>query len=153
GGGLSAARRTETSDCKRERYDPDHAKDTRLRHHAPSSPVAPLPIRARRHADRDVNRTSVTEVAGIIEDAARWLSVRICRVVFLPFPPARHHFIADLGPGFLRGPAGVAPVLFVISCAGGHATPESDLDLAVLVTPPLAAERCRQLEMAWLSFG
>ena len=70
----------------------------------------------------------------------------------LAFPTARHQFIADLAASFFKGQAEVDTVLVVNSCARGQAAPESDLDLAVLVTPAVAAERCRQLEMAWLSF-
>ncbi|HKF69059.1 MAG TPA: nucleotidyltransferase domain-containing protein, partial [Vicinamibacterales bacterium] len=69
------------------------------------------------------------------------------------FPTARHQSVADLAARFFKGHAEVDTVLVVNSCARGRATPESDLDLAVLVKPPLPAQRCQQLEMAWLSFG
>jgi predicted nucleotidyltransferase len=54
------------------------------------------------------------------------------------FPTALHQQAADQIVAFFRTQPQTDAVLLVSSCARGTATPESDLDIAVLVSPTLA---------------
>jgi predicted nucleotidyltransferase len=66
-----------------------------------------------------------------------------------PFPTPAHQAVAEAIVDFFRGKPGVDAVLLVNSCARSMGTPESDLDLAILVDPTLPAEARVQLEQAW----
>ena len=68
------------------------------------------------------------------------------------FPATLHRQVAELAGEFFANRASVDTVLVVNSCARGRATPESDLDMAVLVQPTLAAEDVRASEEEWRRF-
>lgn len=70
----------------------------------------------------------------------------------LRFPTALHQQTAEIARGFFAGRPHVDTVLVVNSCARGVATPESDLDMAVLAhqIPELDL---RALESEWTSFA
>ena len=65
------------------------------------------------------------------------------------FPTALHEEIAGLSRTFLAGHPSVDTVLVVNSCARGRAIPESDLDLAALVTQAASLDEMHSLELAW----
>ena len=67
----------------------------------------------------------------------------------LAFPTRLHEQVAELAYAFFSARPGIDTVLVVNSCARGQATPESDLDMAVLATPETAAQEMRELEAAW----
>jgi hypothetical protein len=67
----------------------------------------------------------------------------------LSFPTALHQQVARLAGDFFEADALVDTVLVVNSCARGRAVPESDVDLAVLVTPVATAHDVQRLEGAW----
>jgi predicted nucleotidyltransferase len=64
------------------------------------------------------------------------------------FPTSTHRAAADVVVAHFGGAAGVAAVLLLNSCARGVGTPQSDLDMGVLVDglPPAGIER---LQMQW----
>jgi hypothetical protein len=68
------------------------------------------------------------------------------------FPTPLHQQVARLAYDFFNGDTLVDTVLVVNSCARGQATPDSDLDLAVLVRASAAARGLQDLETAWRSF-
>lgn len=71
------------------------------------------------------------------------------------FPTPIHQQAAEAIVTFFRTQAQTAPidaVLVVNSCARGVATPESDLDMAVLIDPTLAPAERTHLETAWQQF-
>jgi predicted nucleotidyltransferase len=71
----------------------------------------------------------------------------------LGFPTTRHEQVAQLAHGFFKThPHHVDTVLVVNSCARGQAAPESDLDLAVLVTPSATVQDVQNLETRWHAF-
>jgi predicted nucleotidyltransferase len=67
----------------------------------------------------------------------------------LSFPTALHREVVEQIARFFAGYSQVDTLLVVNSCARGKATPSSDLDVAVLVTPTTTAELLR-LESLWL---
>jgi predicted nucleotidyltransferase len=69
--------------------------------------------------------------------------------MFTPFPIPAHQAVAETIVDFFRGKAGVDAVLLVNSCARGMGTPESDLDVAILVDPALPVKARSQLEQEW----
>jgi predicted nucleotidyltransferase len=71
----------------------------------------------------------------------------------LAFPTPLHQQVADLTNDFFTAHAQVDTVVVVNSCARGRATPESDLDLAVLVAPETTAQDVQQLEKLWGEFS
>ena len=64
-------------------------------------------------------------------------------------PTALHQRAADAIVAFFRTQPHVDAVLLVNSCARGTATPDSDLDVAVLVAPTLTAPDRTALEAPW----
>ncbi len=69
------------------------------------------------------------------------------------FPTTLHQQVAHLTDEFFNArPQRVDTVLVVNSCARGRAVPESDLDLAVLVTPSATAQDVQNLETTWRAF-
>ena len=64
-------------------------------------------------------------------------------------PTVLHQRAADAIVTFFHTQPHVDAVLLVNSCARGTATPESDLDVAVLVAPALAASDRTALEAQW----
>lgn len=67
----------------------------------------------------------------------------------LKFPTALHAQAAETAYRFFQSQAAVDTVLVVNSCARGQAVPESDLDMAVLVSPDIPEEKYVQLEALW----
>ena len=72
--------------------------------------------------------------------------------VLLDFPTPLHQQVARLAHDFFNADALVDTVLVVNSSARGQATPESDLDLAVLVRAGASAHDVQGLEETWRSF-
>ncbi len=68
------------------------------------------------------------------------------------FPTALHQQVAELARDFFIGQKSVDTLLIVNSCARGHATPDSDLDLAVLMDISASPQMIQELEAAWLAF-
>ncbi len=68
----------------------------------------------------------------------------------LRFPTPLHEQVARLVERYFSEIAGVDTILVVNSCARGKATPESDLDMAVLVTPENDVQR---LESTWHAYA
>ena len=71
----------------------------------------------------------------------------------LRFPTTLHQEVAELTSSFFGAQARVDTVLVINSCARGLAVPDSDLDLAVLVTPTATAQEVLDLETAWRAFA
>ena len=67
----------------------------------------------------------------------------------LRFPTPLHEQAAETACQFFQPQPAVDTVLVVNSCARGQATPESDLDMAVLVRPETAGEEVARLEALW----
>ncbi|MFZ5881452.1 MAG: hypothetical protein ACOY0R_18955 [Chloroflexota bacterium] len=67
----------------------------------------------------------------------------------LQFPTSLHEQMAEVAAEFFTPRPQVDTILVVNSCARGQATPESDLDMAVLVKPEVTQEEIRVLEGAW----
>lgn len=65
------------------------------------------------------------------------------------FPTQLHQDIAELARDYFRAIPNVDTVLIVNSCARGHATPDSDLDVAVLVRPEATSAEIAGIEAAW----
>jgi len=65
------------------------------------------------------------------------------------FPTQIHRQAAEAIVAFFQPRPGVDAVLLVNSCARGVATPESDLDIAVLVDPALPITDRQDLEQQW----
>ena len=64
------------------------------------------------------------------------------------FPTAVHRQAAEAVVDFSIG-LPIQAVLLVNSCARGTATPESDLDIALLIDPELPDRERRSLDQAW----
>ena len=69
------------------------------------------------------------------------------------FPSDLHRVAADAVSDFFSSLQEVDTVLVVNSCARGKATPDSDLDLAVLVKHHTSAAKIQSLENAWHSYA
>jgi predicted nucleotidyltransferase len=67
----------------------------------------------------------------------------------LAFPTSMHEQIAEMAYAFFQPQPVVDTVLVTNSCARGQATPESDLDMAILVHPDTAPEEVARLEELW----
>jgi predicted nucleotidyltransferase len=65
------------------------------------------------------------------------------------FPTALHQQAAEGIVEFFKGQSQTDAVLLVNSCARGKATPESDLDIAILVKPTLSVADKAELEQQW----
>ncbi|GAA4009647.1 hypothetical protein GCM10022631_22700 [Deinococcus rubellus] len=65
------------------------------------------------------------------------------------FPSDLHEAAAQAVTGFFSAQPYVQSVLLVNSCARGTATPQSDLDFAILIEAELEASRFSALEQAW----
>jgi predicted nucleotidyltransferase len=70
----------------------------------------------------------------------------------LSFPTILHQQLAESVSNFFMDQLQVDTALVVNSCARGQATPESDLDLAVLVSPIATAQDILGLEISWKEF-
>jgi predicted nucleotidyltransferase len=71
----------------------------------------------------------------------------------LQFPTALHRRTAAIAADFFTSYPQVDTVLLVNSCARGQATPESDLDMAVLVGQGTSPNEVKRLEQVWLDFS
>lgn len=71
----------------------------------------------------------------------------------MKFPTRLHARVAELAAGFFSHRKFVDTVLLVNSCARGTAAAESDLDMAILVSPETSAEMIQDLENAWSRFA
>jgi predicted nucleotidyltransferase len=71
----------------------------------------------------------------------------------LSFPTPQHQQVAEIAGEFFAARPEVDTVLVVNSCARGQATPESDLDMAILVSPATSAQAMRDLEAQWLAYA
>jgi predicted nucleotidyltransferase len=69
------------------------------------------------------------------------------------FPTETHEKVAELFAGFCRNRRSVDTVLVVNSCARGRATPQSDLDMAVLVKAGTPVSETLEIETAWKRFA
>ncbi|MHB0877810.1 MAG: hypothetical protein ACYC5O_17370 [Anaerolineae bacterium] len=68
------------------------------------------------------------------------------------YPSDQHRRAAEAIAGYFGGVADVEAVLLIASCARGKATPDSCLDIAVLVRPEVLATESATLEAAWGAF-
>ena len=71
----------------------------------------------------------------------------------MTFPTPLHAKVAELVAGFFEHRASVDTVLLVNSIARGKATPNSDLDIAVLVEEGTSPDQMGQMEAAWLRYA
>src|SRR4051794_39981728 len=69
------------------------------------------------------------------------------------FPTELHQQTATVVKDFFSAYPFVDTFLVVNSCARGQASPESDLDFAVLIHPDTLPDQTHQLEQAWQSFA
>jgi predicted nucleotidyltransferase len=70
-------------------------------------------------------------------------------VARLGFPTRLHQQVAELVKELVTTQAQVDTVLVVNSCARGQATPQSDLDMAILTPPTVTTEAILGLEESW----
>jgi predicted nucleotidyltransferase len=70
----------------------------------------------------------------------------------LRFPTELHRAVADLAADFFSAQAHVDTILVVNSCARGQAVADSDLDMAVLITPEAASQEIPAMTMKWQQF-
>ncbi len=68
------------------------------------------------------------------------------------YPTPQHERAAEVAVEFLAASAIGEAVLLCASCARGAASPDSDVDLAVLVRPDVPADERRALARAWGAF-
>jgi hypothetical protein len=69
------------------------------------------------------------------------------------FPTKLHQNTAELIRDYFLTISSVDTVLIVNSCARGKATPESDLDLAILVNPDITATEIKNIDTAWSTYS
>jgi len=69
------------------------------------------------------------------------------------FPTKLHREAAEEASKYFLNNACVDTVLIVNSCARGQAIAESDLDLAILVTPDTSADEMKKMDAAWASYS
>jgi predicted nucleotidyltransferase len=67
----------------------------------------------------------------------------------IKFPTPLHEQMAEVAAAFFTSRPQVDTILVVNSCARGQATPESDLDMAILARPGMTQEEIRALEGEW----
>ncbi|MCL4860407.1 MAG: nucleotidyltransferase domain-containing protein [Caldilineaceae bacterium] len=67
------------------------------------------------------------------------------------YPTPTHERAAEAICDFFVGKPQVEAILLVNSVARGQATPDSDLDMAVLVSPAMSQDERMQLEQQWQS--
>ncbi len=69
------------------------------------------------------------------------------------FPTILHQDVADVVGQYFLKIANVDSILVVNSCARGTATPESDLDMAILVKRGTTADDMKVIEGAWQTYS
>src|SRR4051794_30478176 len=69
------------------------------------------------------------------------------------FPTIRHQHAATAAAQYFLDIANVDSILVVNSCARGLATPESDLDMAILVKPGTTADDMKVMEGKWQTYS
>jgi hypothetical protein len=69
------------------------------------------------------------------------------------FPTPQHEQVARIAADYFRPLAQVDTVLVVNSCARGVATPESDLDMAILAQPAVPPHEQREMEARWQAYA
>ncbi|MEM7113216.1 MAG: hypothetical protein AAF614_12345 [Chloroflexota bacterium] len=69
------------------------------------------------------------------------------------FPTPLHRDVCDIILSFFGERPEVDSILLLNSCARGHATPQSDLDVAVLSAPNLTSSQLNHLIDQWLLFS
>lgn len=67
----------------------------------------------------------------------------------LAFPTPLHQAVSEMARDFFLEQQGIDTVLVVNSCARGQGTPQSDLDMAVLVKPETSVAERQRLEVLW----
>src|SRR3954465_12630539 len=71
----------------------------------------------------------------------------------LEFPTKLHHDAAETANEYFLDILPVDTVLVVNSCARGQAVAESDLDLAILVTPGTSDHEMKKMLTGWQSYA
>ena len=71
----------------------------------------------------------------------------------LNFPTKLHHDAAETANEYFRNISIVDTVLIVNSCARGQGVAESDLDIAILVSPGTSDNRMGKMLAAWQSYS
>jgi predicted nucleotidyltransferase len=71
----------------------------------------------------------------------------------LNFPTKLHHDAAETVNEYFRNISAVDTVLIVNSCARGQGVAESDLDVAILVSPGTSDNRMKKMLAAWQSYS
>src|SRR5436190_17124654 len=69
------------------------------------------------------------------------------------FPTLLHQDAAMAAAQYFLNIENVDSILVVNSCARGLATPESDLDMAILVKPGTTADDMKVIERAWQTYA
>jgi predicted nucleotidyltransferase len=69
------------------------------------------------------------------------------------FPTILHQNTAELVRDFFLNIPQIDTVLVVNSCARGQATPDSDLDFAILVNPDTTISEIQKIEATWLNYS
>src|SRR6188768_1338402 len=69
------------------------------------------------------------------------------------FPTIKHKDAADVVEQYFLKIANVDSILVMNSCARGLATPESDLDMAILVKPGTTADDMKAIGDAWQTYS
>jgi len=71
----------------------------------------------------------------------------------MEFPTKLHANAAEAAKEYFLNISTVDTVLIVNSCARGQAVPDSDLDMAILVTPGTSPNEMAEMDSAWLSYS
>ena len=71
----------------------------------------------------------------------------------LIFPTTLHQQTAEITCEYFQKVSEVDTILITNSCARGQATPESDLDMAILVQPKTESNKISEIESAWAEFS
>jgi predicted nucleotidyltransferase len=71
----------------------------------------------------------------------------------LAFPTPLHQDTAEIVREYFLNVSEVDTILITNSCARGQATPESDLDIAVLVQPQTDSNKVSEIETAWIEYS
>jgi predicted nucleotidyltransferase len=69
------------------------------------------------------------------------------------FPTQLHRQAAEIARNYFSAIPAVDTILITNSCARGQALPESDLDMAILLSPGTNSSEIIEMERAWLHFA